>query len=136
MDEQSSLPEKEIVANLYRLIKIRRTLGKDFLKFRQQYFSRYHKTPDGRNVPDGPFQEDLSKMLYEITARRGSKIAIAAPRGCAKSTIVSLEYVIYCICYKLENFIVIISSTDDQARGFLNDIKQELETNEQLIKDF
>ncbi len=136
MDEQSSLPEKEIVANLYRLIKIRRTLGKDFLKFRQQYFSRYHKTPDGRNVPDGPFQEDLSKMLYEITARRGSKIAIAAPRGCAKSTIVSLEYVIYCICYKLENFIVIISSTADQARGFLNDIKQELETNEQLIKDF
>lgn len=130
MDEQFSLPEKEIVANLYRLIKIRRTLGKDFLKFRQRYFPHYHK------VADGPFQEELSKMLYEVTTRRGSKIAIAAPRGCAKSTIVSLEYVIYCICYKLENFIVIISSTADQARGYLNDIKQELETNEYLIKDF
>ena len=130
MDEQFNLPEKEIVANLYRLIKIRRTLGRNFLKFRQQYFPHYHK------VADGSFQEELSGMLYGITAKRGSKIAIAAPRGCAKSTIVSLEYVIYCICYKLENFIVIISSTADQARGFLNDIKQELETNELLIKDF
>jgi len=130
MDEQFSLPEKEIVASLYRLIKIRRTLGKDFLKFRQQYFPHYHK------VPDGPFQEELSRILYGLTTRRGSKIAVAAPRGCAKSTILSLEYVIYCICYKLENFIVIISSTADQARGFLNDIKQELETNEHLIKDF
>jgi len=130
MDEQFNLPEKEIVVNLYKLIKIRRMLGKDFLKFRQQYFPHYHK------VLDGPFQEELSRMLYGLIAKRGSKIAIAAPRGCAKSTIVSLEYVIYCICYKLENFIVIISSTADQARGFLNDIKQELETNEHLIKDF
>jgi len=130
MEEQFSLPEKEIVANLYRLIKIRRALGRDFQKFRQRYFPHYHK------VADGSFQEELSRMLYEVTTRRGSKIAIAAPRGCAKSTIVSLEYVIYCICYKLENFIVIISSTADQARGFLNDIKQELETNEYLIKDF
>ena len=130
MEEQFGLPEKEIVANLYRLIKIRRTLGKDFLKFRQRYFPHYHK------VADGPFQEDLSKMLYAATTRRGSKIAIAAPRSCAKSTIATLEYVIYCICYKLENFIVIISSTADQARGYLNDIKQELETNEYLIKDF
>jgi len=130
MNEQISLSEKEIVASLYRLIKIRRSLCQDFLRFRQQYFQHYHK------VTDGPFQEELSKMLYGIATRRGSKIAIAAPRGCAKSTIVSLEYVIYCICYKIENFIVIISSTADQARGFLNDIKQELETNENLIKDF
>ncbi len=130
MGEQFNLPEKEIVANLYRLIKIRRTLGRDFLKFRQHYFSHYHK------VADGSFQEELSRMLYGLANRRGTKIAIAAPRGCAKSTIVSLEYVIYCICYKLENFIVIISSTADQARGFLNDIKQELETNEHLTKDF
>ena len=130
MDEQFGLPEKEIVASLYRLIKIRRTLGKDFLKFRQHYFPHYHK------VADGSFQEELSRMLYEVTTKRGSKIAIAAPRGCAKSTIATLEYVIYCICYKLENFIVIISSTSDQARGYLNDIKQELESNEHLIQDF
>jgi predicted phage terminase large subunit-like protein len=130
MDGQFSLPEKEIVASLYRLIKIRRTLGKDFPRFRQQYFPHYHKHPDG------PFQEELSKMLNGLVTKRGSKIAIAAPRNCAKSTITTLQYVIYCICYKLENFIVIISSTADQARGFLNDIKQELETNEHLIKDF
>ncbi len=130
MDEQMTLPEKEILASLYKLIKIRRTLGKDFLRFRQQYFLHYHK------VADGMFQEDLSKLLYGAATQRGSKLAIAAPRGCAKSTILSLEYVIYCICYRIENFIVIISSTADQARGFLSDIKQELETNEHLIKDF
>ena len=132
MDTQQNdrIPEKDILQSLIKLIKIRRTLAKDFLKFREQYFAHYHK------VPDGVMQKELSELLYKASTVRGSKLAIAAPRGFAKSTIVSLEYVIYCICYKLEDFIVIISNTADQATGFLNDVKQELQTNELLIRDF
>ncbi|MCX6113166.1 MAG: phage terminase large subunit [Proteobacteria bacterium] len=75
-------------------------------------------------------------MLNEAASKRGTKLAIAAPRGSAKSTLVTLQYVIYCICYRVESFIVIISNTSDQAQGFLGDIKRELESNEKLMKDF
>jgi len=130
MQELFELPEKDIIANLYKLIKIRRTMCRDFLKFRQQYFSHYHK------VKDGIFQEELSRMLSGITMRRGAKLAIDAPRECAKSTIVTMEFVLFCTCYRLERFIVIISNTKEQATGFLRDIKHELETNERLVQDF
>jgi len=112
------------------LISVRRNIGKDFMAFRKTYFAHYHKNPDGR------FQKEISRILARITRKRQARIAIAAPRHFSKSTIVTLEYVIYCICYKLENFILIASHTFDQASGFLRDIKSEFEKNELLLKDF
>jgi hypothetical protein len=112
------------------LIKIRREELSDFTRFRQYYFPHYNR------LKDSSFHKDISLMLNELPRNRGSKLAIAAPRGSAKSTLVTLQYVIYCVCYRLEQFIVIISSTGDQAQGFLSNIKQELESNERLMKDF
>mgnify|MGYP001586753769 CR=1 FL=1 len=121
---------KSIAKIRHELIMVRKALYKDFSKFRQYYFPHYNK------FSDAPFHKELSIVLGEMTVKRGVKCAIAAPRGSAKSTIVSLQYVIYCICYKLEDFIVVISNTNDQAMGFLSDIKHELERNERLISDF
>lgn len=112
-----------------KLSKSRRALSRNFPLFRQMYFSHYHK------VPDGIFQKEFSGILSRMTFNRGSKCAIAAPRESAKSTII-MEYILYCICQKLENFIVVVSNTNDQAVGFLTDVKHELETNEFLIRDF
>jgi len=112
------------------LIQIRRDVLSDFTKFRKYYFQNYNK------LEDSVFHKDISYMLNELKSNRGTKLAIAAPRGSAKSTLVSLQYIIYCICYKTDPFIVIISNTSDQAQGFLESIKQELESNEKLIKDF
>lgn len=112
------------------LIKTRRELLSEFTKFRQYYFPHYN------NLKDSSFHKDISFMLNELSSKRGSKLAIAAPRGSAKSTLVTLQYVIFCVCYKIEKFIVIISSTSDQAQGFLSNVKQELESNQRLMKDF
>jgi predicted phage terminase large subunit-like protein len=112
------------------LISLRRKTAQDFLTFRKYYFAHYH------SVPDGAMQKELSKLLSRAVNKRGSKLAIAAPRGFAKSTLVSLEFVIYCICFKLEGFIVIVSATQSQATNFLRDIKREFETNEKLRNDF
>ncbi|MEI6092918.1 MAG: phage terminase large subunit [bacterium] len=112
------------------IMKARRELLSEFTKFRQYYFSHYN------SLNDSSFHKDISFMLNELPRKRGSRLAIAAPRGSAKSTLVTLQYVIYCVCYRLEQFIVIISSTSDQAQGFLSNIKQELESNEKLMKDF
>ena len=62
--------------------------------------------------------------------------AIAAPREHAKSTCVSVIFVLYCICYKLRRFIVLISDTQPQAALQLAAVKEELESNMELRADF
>ena len=79
---------------------------------------------------------DLFEMLQEVSHQRGARLAIAAPRGHAKSTIVSLAYVLWCICYRTERYIMLISNTLDQASDFLSQIKSELDSNELLQEDF
>ena len=79
---------------------------------------------------------ELFAELQKATARRGARLAIAAPRGHAKSTIVSLTYVLWSICYYMESFILLISNTFDLSSDFLSQIKQELQCNDRLSEDF
>jgi len=110
------------------LAALRRRQGQEFPFFRRCYFSHEH--------PDAEFHQTLCNCLSELKVRRGIKAAVAAPRDSGKSTIVSLEYVVHCLCYKLEPYIVLMSNTSDQASDNLSHIKAELMSNERLIRDF
>lgn len=66
--------------------------------------------------------------------RRGVKRAIAAPRGNAKSTFRTLFKVIHAIVYGYEKFIVILGWSADEAEKKVQEIREELDTNEKLIK--
>lgn len=59
-------------------------------------------------------------------------VAIAAPRGHAKSTALTLAYTLASILFRQSKFIVIISDTESQASMFLNNIKKELTDNEDI----
>ena len=72
---------------------------------------------------------EIFQQLLDITSRRKAKIAIAAPRGHAKSTIVSLVYVLWCVLYQKERLILIASNTTEQAVALLKDIKHQLRSN-------
>ncbi len=110
---------------------IPRTLGINFPFFRKYYFPEHNK------VEDASFHQEVSFILNEMTFnRRGTKFALAAPRGSAKSTLVTLQYAAYCICYHIEPYIVIASSTAEQAETYLSHIKAELTQNERLLRDF
>jgi predicted phage terminase large subunit-like protein len=78
----------------------------------------------------------LFDTLKSASSTRGRRIAIAAPRGHAKSTIVSLAYPLWCMMYGLEPYIVLVSDTGTQAAQNLRNIRVELETNELLTQDF
>ncbi|HZU33722.1 MAG TPA: hypothetical protein VFB79_21590 [Candidatus Angelobacter sp.] len=78
---------------------------------------------------------DFHKEIYRL-ALTSKRTAVAAPREHAKSTVISLFFVLYCICYKLRRFVVLISDTLPQSRLLLNAIKTEIETNDSLIQDF
>ena len=62
---------------------------------------------------------DFHRELWKVALSASRKKAIAAPRGHAKSTCISLVFVLVCICFRLEEFIVIISNTEEQAAKFI-----------------
>lgn len=87
-------------------------------------------------LPPSSMHRSLFAFLHEATRTRGVRAAFAAPRGHAKTTVVSVAYVLYCACYKLEPFIVLVSNTGDQAEDLLGAVKHELESNERILEDF
>jgi predicted phage terminase large subunit-like protein len=63
-------------------------------------------------------------------------VAIAAPRGHAKSTAITHSYTLANICMRKRSFILVISDTEEQAGRFVTDIVNELIENENLRKVF
>jgi len=104
--------------------------GKSVLAFAMLYMKHHiHFTPSEAHL-------EIYRLLDIATVERGKKIAIAAPRDFGKSTLITLIYIIYCICYSKEEFIVILSNTASQANQILDNIKKELTENELLKADF
>ncbi len=111
--------------------RIRREAGEKSIKaFGELYFPHYLK------AKSCSFHDELYAMLNRIVVQSDGRIAIAAPRGSAKSSIVSLIYPLWRICYKRSSYILLFSDTSDQADTMLAHIKSELETNERLIAGF
>lgn len=75
---------------------------------------------------------EFHKQIFSHLLKNFKYTCIVAPRGHAKSTVVTLAYVLYCILFKRANFILIISDTYTQAKYFLDAIKKEFETNDLL----
>lgn len=76
------------------------------------------------------------KEMWEYCCDPYPQVAIAAPRGHAKSTAITHAYVLASVLFRQSSFVVIISDTETQAIKFLNDIKMELSENEALRQLF
>ena len=73
---------------------------------------------------------------WELCCSEDKYVAIAAPRGHAKSTAITFAYVLAAVLFRERSFVVIISDTEGQATLFLNDLKRELLENEDIIQLF
>ncbi|MFW6303955.1 MAG: hypothetical protein ACOC2L_04970 [Candidatus Sumerlaeota bacterium] len=75
-----------------------------------------------------------SSQIYtgDLRRRHARRLAVAAPRGAAKSTLKTLVFPIHATLYGLERYITILSATLKQARQRLHNIKTEFEANEIL----
>ncbi|MCH8824634.1 MAG: phage terminase large subunit [Planctomycetes bacterium] len=108
----------------------RKACKQSILKFAQTYLPAHYKyAPSSMHL-------QLFEDLQKATVERGVHLAIAAPRGHAKSTIVSHTYILWCICYHTEPYIMLISNTLDLSSDFLSLIKRELQSNIRLLEDF
>lgn len=79
---------------------------------------------------------EFAEEFTDYHLRRGRREGIVAPRGGAKTTHWSKAYPLYCICYELEHYILLLASTVGQSERNLAAIKNELEGNLLLHRDF
>ena len=100
----------------------------DLALFSAYYFPHYAE------YPFNTFHYDRFEAFS--LAERAIRRVWAAPRGSAKSSLAALIEPIHDICYRLEEFILIISNTNPQALGKLKDIRAELLTNDMLVNDY
>ena len=99
--------------------------------FAKTYFPHYCTESFSR------LHKDLFKMSEKhIPDQKPFKAGIAAPRGNAKTTIVSLILPMWCAAFNLKHFIALYSDTFTQSADNLEAIKAELEANPRLKHDF
>lgn len=82
-----------------------------------------------------PFHHELVELLTP----RGSAVvpvAVAAPRGFAKTTLVSFGYVLHKLLFNKRRFVVIGSDTADLAGNLTAYLRLELGLNPRLAEDF
>jgi predicted phage terminase large subunit-like protein len=75
---------------------------------------------------------DFHREMWRLCTSKAPFVAIAAPRGFAKSTAITHSYVLANVLFRERKFVLLISGTESQAILFLNDLKSELKDNEYL----
>ena len=102
--------------------------------FAEQFFPHYCRRPPSM------FHYEMYDLLSGMIHNGGGKrVAVAAPRESAKSTIATMFLPLWCICYPeiaRKRYILIASDTATQAERHIGDIKIELEANELLAESF
>jgi predicted phage terminase large subunit-like protein len=99
----------------------------DHLWFFHIYFSHYTQYPTAQ------FQKDFFNATHDESK---NPLVVMAFRGSAKSTILSLSYVIWSVLGKQnKKYVVLLGQTQRQARQHLANIKTELENNKLLQED-
>ena len=109
----------------------RQKAREDFAFFCRAYFPHY--------VTSEPSL--MHRWLYERLPRlarekRGRKLALAAPRGEAKSTICTQLFVLWCVIFEHYWMIPLVMDTFEQAAEMLEAIKAELVANPRLLMDY
>lgn len=79
---------------------------------------------------------EFHDQMWQLCCSDESHVAIAAPRSHAKSTAITHCYLITNLIFRARSYVIVISDTEEQAVGFLGDIKREFLENEDLIQQF
>lgn len=130
---KAKLDSGELTANspeIKQLVVLRHK--EDTLLFASNFLKEHMKVQSTGELQKSP------AFHFELTSLYSTEkfIAIAAPRGHAKSTVTSLFYVIHAALYERKKNIVLISASEDMAKKFLRRVKDELEFNKHLIHFF
>lgn len=114
----------------------------DFEYFARTYFPHYIRQKEDEKT--GLLRDVEPALLHRwcydnlprmVKIKTSVSVAIAAPRGEAKSTYLMI-FLLYCVCFGIKHYILFIQDVYEQAAIMLESIKAELEYNQRLKADF
>lgn len=79
---------------------------------------------------------DLHRECWDLYCSDHPQCAVAAPRGHAKSTALTHDFILATALFRDQQYIMLVGSTEDMAIGHLGDIAKELRDNEDLRAEF
>src|SRR5699024_9684854 len=83
------------------------------------------------------FHIEITDIMNDVSNEHiNAKIAVAAPRGHAKSSYLSKDFPIHELVYRRRKYILIISETPRVAKGNLDWIRDQIKYNKKLRQDF
>jgi predicted phage terminase large subunit-like protein len=85
---------------------------------------------------DGVASPLFHEEAWDICTGLDKYVALAAPRGHAKSSAVTLGYGLSTLLFRERKFMLLVSDTESQAALFLGTFKQALQENKDLIELF
>lgn len=85
-----------------------------------------------KNYDNAALTPQFHHEMWELCCSDHPQVAIAAPRGHAKSTAISHAYTLASVLFRERKYVLLVSDTESQSVQFLNDIKNELKENEKI----
>ena len=79
---------------------------------------------------------ELHRECWKRYCSQHPACATAAPRNHAKSTALTHDFVLACVCFRTDDYIILVGSSEELAIEHLGDIRSELSDNEELRRDF
>lgn len=96
--------------------------------FASGYLSPLYDDPQ----PTPPFH----RACWALYCSDATFASIAAPRGHAKSTALTHAYGLAAICFRVTDYVLLVSATEDLAIAHLEDIAKQLRENDDLREEF
>lgn len=105
------------------------------MKLTAEHLEGFSKVLAGRYDSPKPIPE-FHREMWRMCCSQHPQVAIAAPRFFAKSTAITFAYVLANLLFRNHRHVLILSSNEELASGFLGDIRIELQENDALIDTF
>jgi len=105
---------------------------REAVRGRPEYFTA-HYLKDELPLRIPPFHLDIYDHLADWSLKR---LTFIAPTGFGKSSVVIFAYPLYLICFKICDYILLISNTASFAVEKLRDIKAAIDGNDRIREDF
>lgn len=96
--------------------------------FSEKYLTARYDDP--KPVPD------VHREWWALCMSDHPQVAIAAPRGHAKSTAITFAYVLFILLERVSKHLLLLGSNEDMTSAFVNELKTELNENDALRKDY
>jgi len=75
---------------------------------------------------------DVHDEWWDLFCSNYPRVAIAAPRGHAKTTALTVGYALANICLRYKKYVVVVANTEEVANDFLSEIRDALRGNKEL----